>query len=58
MSKLSFIKTTAHRSFGSMWTVYTDVDGRRKMIPYHELIDGKFVETKEYKEMKAWGKMP
>ena len=58
MSKQPFIKTKAHRSFGSLFYEYTDVDGRRKMVAHHELIDGKYVETKEYKEMKAWGKMP
>ena len=50
----NFIKTKAHRSFGSLFYEYTDVDGRRRMVAHHELIDGKYVETKEYKEMKKW----
>ena len=49
-----FIKTTSHRSLGSVFYGYVDVDGNYKTIPMHELIDGKYVETKEYKEMKKW----
>jgi len=54
----NFIKTKAHRSFGSSFIEYTNVDGRRKMIPLHELINGEWVETKEYKEMKKWSETP
>jgi hypothetical protein len=52
-----FTQVKAPRAFGSMWYTWTDVDGRRKMVAHHELIDGKFVETKEYKEMRKWSEL-
>ena len=48
-----FLKAEAPRTFGSMWV--TTPDAPLFGIPVHELIDGKWVETPEYKELqKKW----
>ena len=52
-----FIKTKAPRQFGSLWYEWTDPDGRTKSVPHHELINGEWVVTKEYKEMKKWSEI-
>ena len=49
-----FMKTTCARQFGSAWYQWKDVDGNTRMVPHHELLNGKWVETKEYREMKKW----